>query len=261
MFRLEVPGKRPHAMNDTIQVFPTADALAHGAAEKIVSVMGSALLESGPASFVFSGGNTPQSVYELLASDRYAKRVDWSRVHFFWGDERCVPPTHPDSNYHMVQQAFLRHLPIAPQHVHRIRGEVHPADAAGIYETELFTALGSARPAVPRLTMVLLGLGIDGHTASLFPGTPVLHEKDRLIAEVFVERMGAWRITMTYPLLNNARTVLFLVSGQNKAAILNTVHTDPGAQLPACRIAPHSGELLWYADRDAASHLSTTELP
>ena len=162
----------------------------------------------------------------------------------------------------MAFQALLRRVPLPPGHIHRIRGELAPAEAARAYERELREAPGSAHAGgVPRPALVLLGLGEDGHTASLFPGTPVLGERTRLAAEVFVPRLGAWRVTLTFPVLNNARTVLFLVSGASKAAMLRTVLRGPSPEFPASCVAPREGELLWYADRDAASLLSPTEKP
>ncbi len=244
-----------------LEVFPTAAALARGAAERVAVVLDGALQAGGNASLALSGGSTPRSLYELLSEPPCRDRIDWTRLHIFWGDERCVPPESAESNYRMAQQTLLRHVKTPPHHVHRMRGELPPAGAARAYELELRSALGAGPDEIPRLSLVLLGLGEDGHTASLFPNTPVLDERRRLIAEVFVERLAASRITMTFPLLNNARTVMFLVSGGSKAAILRSVLQEHRPALPATGVSPQAGELFWYLDRDAASHLTEREIP
>lgn len=242
-------------------VFPTAAALARGAAERVALVLGGALQAGGNASLALSGGSTPRSLYEILSALPCRDRIDWTRLHIFWGDERCVPPESPESNYRMAQQALLRHVKIPLHQVHRMRGELPPTDAARAYEQELRSAFSAGPDEIPRLSLVLLGLGEDGHTASLFPNTPVLDERRRLIADVFVERLAASRITMTFPLLNNARTLMFLVSGGSKAAILKSVLQERRPALPATGVSPLAGELSWYIDRDAASHLTEPEIP
>jgi 6-phosphogluconolactonase len=255
------PGGKEDAVNRGLKVFPTSAALARGSAERIAAALEEAVVAHGGASMALSGGSTPRTVYEMLSGPPYRNRIDWSRLHLFWGDERCVPPGSSESNFRMAEQALLRHVPVPPHHVHRIHGELSPAEAARAYERELLAAFGMRRGTVPRLSLVLLGLGEDGHTASLFPGTSVLDEQRRLVADVFVQLLGAHRITMTFPLLNNARTLLFLVSGGSKAAVLRSVLREPRPDLPAAGVAPTDGHLLWYADRDAASHIIDPETP
>jgi len=242
-----------------VQVFPTPAALSYGAAEKISSVLSAAHMRGGVVSLVLSGGSTPRVVYELLASQGYQKRIDWSRLHVFWGDERCVAPESPESNYRMAHQALLREVPIPPHHIHRIRGELPPAEASRAYEVELHNVYGMAPGGIPHLTLVLLGIGEDGHTASLFPGSTAIGETQRLVAETFVQRLTTWRVTMTFPLLNQAELILFLVTGPTKAAIIRSVYRDERPDLPAARIARRRGETLWYIDRDAATLLNDSE--
>lgn len=242
-----------------IQEFPTPAALSYGAAEKISSVLSAAHMRGGVVSLVLSGGSTPRVVYELLASPAYRKKIDWAHLHLFWGDERCVPPESPESNYRMAHQALLRDVPIPPHHVHRVRGELPPAEAARAYELELRNVYGMAGGGTPHLTIVLLGIGEDGHTASLFPGSSAVGETKRLVAETFVQRLTTWRVTMTFPLLNEADVMLFLVTGPAKAAIVRSVLRDERSDLPAARIVRRAGETFWYMDRDAATLLHDQE--
>ncbi len=242
-----------------IQVFPTAAALSVGAAEKIATALSAAHVLGGVVSLVLSGGSTPRGVYETLATAAYQKRIDWARLHIFWGDERCVPPDSPESNFRMANQAFLHKVPLPAHHIHRIRGELPPAEAARAYEMELRNVFGIAKKETPRLSLVLLGIGEDGHTASLFPGTPALDEERRLMTEVHVERLNAWRVSMTIPLLARAGTILFLVSGPAKASIVSSVLRKAGAEFPAAHVAQRAGNVQWYLDRDAASILEDSE--
>jgi 6-phosphogluconolactonase len=237
-------------MRGTLQVFPTPGALAVGAAEFISITLARSLAVQPVTSLVLSGGGTPRSAFEVLAGETYQRRIDWKRVHVFWGDERCVPPTSAESNFHMAHQSLLRRVPIPAGHIHRIHGDIAPHEAAAAYEAEIRSVFSSP---VPSFTLVLLGLGDDGHTASLFPASPVLNETRRLVADVPGEHLGTRRVTMTYPLLNNAQSILFLVSGASKAQIVSTVISGERQDLPASRIAPVSGALQWYADRDAVS--------
>lgn len=248
-------------MHGKIEVFPSPAALAYGAAELIATTLHAAQLADGIASFALSGGTTPTSVYSLLATPQYRQRLDWSRVHIFWGDERCVPPTSVDSNFRMAQQTLL-HAGIVPrQHIHRIHGEFAPGEAAEAYEREIRSVFGVASPAIPLFTLILLGLGEDGHTASLFPGSALLAETQRLAAEAYVEQQHMWRVSMTFPLLNHARAILFLVSGTTKASALRQAVGEEGSDVPARRIVPAAGTMHWYVDRDAASQLHSTETP
>ena len=244
-----------------IHVFPTTAALSYGAAEKIVAALSTAHAGGGVVSLALSGGSTPRGVYEILASAAYRKRIDWSRLHVLWGDERCVPPEAAESNYRMAHQALLRDVPIPAHHIHRIRGELPPAEAARAYEIELRNVFGIAGEEIPRVALVLLGMGEDGHTASLFPGSTALNEKRRLVTEVYAERLNAWRVTVTFPLLAKAGAILFLVSGTAKASMVHAVLHDEGAEFPAARVARMKGDVQWYLDRDAASLFDDLEQP
>ncbi len=246
-------------MTRVLKVFPSAAGLARGAANQIVDILRNARPAGAPASFFLSGGSTPRAVYELLADREFRGQIEWPRLHLFWGDERCVPPASAESNYRMAREALLEAVPLPAENIHRIYGELPPARAAIAYEDELRAVFGTEHGAIPRPDLVLLGLGEDGHTASLFPGTAALEEDRRLAVDVYVDRLSSSRVTLTFPVLNNARTVLFLVTGASKAAALAAVLRNPASGLPASRVVPHNGDLLWYVDHDAATHLSLTE--
>jgi 6-phosphogluconolactonase len=198
-----------------------------------------------------SGGSTPKALYELLASDGFRERFPWQRVSWYWGDERFVPHDDPDSNYRMAREAMLDKVPVPPENVHPVPTDGDPAEAAQRYERTLQEAYGAATfdPARPLFDITLLGLGPDGHTASLLPGEPVLEERKRWVAEVAHGRPEI-RITMTYPAIESSRQVAFLVAGAEKAPILRAIRAG-GSRVPAARVRPH-GELIWFADKDAA---------
>lgn len=237
-----------------IEIFSDAEALMRSAAELFVEQAQRALPVRGRFCVALSGGNTPKRAYELLAGVPYRSSIDWSRVHVFWGDERCVPPDDARSNYRMTRAALLDHVPIPVGNLHRIRGELPPADAAREYEGSLDQFFGSG-PA--RFDLVFLGLGTDGHTASLFPRTQVLHERARRAAEVYVAELDMWRVTLTEPVLNAAAVVAFLVSGSDKSDVLREVVFGPREpeRLPAQLVQPTPGETRWLVDRAAASRL------
>jgi 6-phosphogluconolactonase len=209
-----------------------------------------------------SGGSTPRSLYTLLASDRFRDRIPWSKVHLFWGDERCVPPDHPDSNYRMAKEALLSKVPVPSENIHRMPAEQNDPERAAIeYEQAIREFFKLARAEWPRFDLILLGLGEDGHTASLFPGTTVLHEQTRLVAAPYVEKLHAHRLTLTPPVLNHAAHVIFLVSGKAKAGILRDIlegEYQPD-QRPAQLIRPEQGNLIWITDRAAASTLAMSK--
>jgi 6-phosphogluconolactonase len=244
----------------TLVVARDASDLARRGADVVASVAGKALEDRGRFSIALAGGATPRALYEVLAADAggTARRIDWSRAHVFWGDERCVPPEHPDSNYRMAREALLDRVPIPAAQVHRMRGEdPDPDRAAALYESELRTALGAAAPEIPRLDLVLLGLGPDAHTASLFPGSAFLSGMAPLVAAPYVEKLAAHRITLTPPVLNAASQVVFLVSGSAKASPLRDVlegEVRPELR-PAQCVRPSPGALLWLVDAEAASRL------
>jgi 6-phosphogluconolactonase len=243
-----------------IRILTTPQELFAAAAEEIVRTATSAVSERGRFTIALSGGSTPRNLYNLLATNARTS-LPCDRMFFFWGDERHVPPTDPESNYRMVEEAMLSKLPVPPANVFRFRAENPDASAAAEeYEKTLrkFFQVGSTE--VPRFDLILLGLGPDGHTASLFPGTSALQEKNRLVVANWVEKLKTNRLSFTLPVLNAGRCVMFLVSGTDKAPVLRTVLEDKAAagdQYPAKLVQPTDGRLIWLLDRAAASALST----
>ena len=237
-----------------IKTVPDAQTLARAAAEHIVECAQEAIADHGHVAVTLAGGSTPRLAYETLATVEFAPRVHWEKVHVFWGDERCVAPNHDDSNYRMAFSVLLRHSPIPVKQIHRMEGELDPKEAAQAYEDQLRSFFGSK---VPRFDLVLLGLGEDGHTASLFPGSKALEEKKHWVAANYVRRLSAWRLTLTAPLINQAANVAFLVSGENKAEVLRRVLAGryTPEEIPAQMIRPERGQLRWLVDAAAAALL------
>lgn len=236
----------PFSFSFKIQLFKDLTALSNGAADYI-----SGLLGLDPFHLVLSGGSTPKALYRILTE----REQDWGNVHFFWGDERCVPPDGPDSNFRMARETLLDKIFVEPDHIHRMKGEMDPAIAAREYESELRRIFRGN--AIPSFDLVLMGMGEDGHTASLFPGTTALKVQDRLVVDNYVEKLQATRLTMTFPLFNQAKRIVFLISGANKAFGLQQVlegEFDP-LKYPSQRIKPVGGELLFFVDEAAASML------
>jgi 6-phosphogluconolactonase len=229
-----------------VRVFRDLDELSRAAADFFCEVATKAA-RAGDAFVALSGGSTPQRLYETLTTQEYHNRVPWMKTQLFWSDERCVPPDHPDSNYRMASEA-LAGLPISPLNVHRMRGEDDPEQAAREYEAEMRETFKVLPSELPRFDLLLLGLGEDGHTASLFPGTPVLEDETHLAASVYVEKLKSHRLTMTFPVINNAANVAFLVSGEKKKEIFRRLMEDEAAQLPAQKVRPTNGKLVWFAD-------------
>ena len=232
-----------------MEVLADPRALAQRAAEWMTAT---ALAAKGPCRVSLSGGSTPKALYELLASDQFRGRFPWSQVSWYWGDERFVPPDHPESNYRMAREAMLAKAPVAPENVHRVPSDGDPEDAARRYERTLQQTYGMAKldPSRPLFHIMLLGLGADGHTASLLPGDAALDERERWVVAVAHGRPEV-RITLTLPAIESSRHVAFLVEGKSKAPILATIRAG-GSQLPAARVRP-VGELLWFVDRAAAA--------
>lgn len=233
-----------------IHVFPDAAALAEAAAQRFVALATAAVATRGRFTAALSGGTTPGALYRLLAAEPFRARVPWAHLHLFWADERCVPPDDPGSNYHLVAETLLAGAPIPPENVHRMRGEWEPERAARDYERALRAFFGGE---APRLDLVILGLGKDGHTASLFPGATTLAETARWVVPAVAEyeNRPAWRITLTLPALNAARNVIFLVRGAEKAAIVRVALGDAAARLPAQRVCPVAGQVTWLLDAAA----------
>ncbi len=231
-----------------IETLPDPAALAHHVAEWMTSA---ALATKGPFRVSLSGGSTPKALYTLLASDAFRDRFPWSRVSWYWGDERFVPYDHPESNYRMTREAMLSKAPVPSANVHPVPADGTAEEAASRYERTLQEAYGTTvlDQSKPLFDITLLGLGPDGHTASLLPGEPVLEERKHWVAAVSHGRPEV-RITMTYPAINSSRHVAFLVSGKEKAAIFKTIRNG-GSDVPAARVKP-VGELIWFVDRTAA---------
>jgi 6-phosphogluconolactonase len=268
-----------------IQTFPTSEALADAVARHIVACAAEAIAANGRFTLALSGGSTPQAAYRRLAKTRLMRAGFWRLSHILWGDERCVPPDDPRSNYRMAREALLDSVPIPAEQIHRIKGEIDPERAAAEYEQTLRSLLtchperseGSARgragdssdpslalrmtPAALRMTasldLVLLGLGEDGHTASLFPGQPAVRETERWVLAVPAPTGDMWRVTLTPAILNQAKHVTFVVSGASKSQPLAQVIRGPFDPdlLPAQAIRPHEGRLTWMVDEAAAARL------
>jgi 6-phosphogluconolactonase len=240
-------------ISDRFEILPDQMALARRVAEWMTSA---ALAAKGTFRVSLSGGSTPKTLYQLLASDEFSSRFPWQRVFWYWGDERFVPHDHPDSNYRMVREAMLTKAPVPPENVYPVPTDGNPQDAASRYERILQEAYGGITldPARPLFDVTLLGLGADGHTASLLPGEPVLEERRRWVAAVSQGRPEV-RITMTYPVIDSSRRAAFLVTGREKAAILRAIRAG-GSEVPASRVRP-VGELIWFVDQAAASEERT----
>jgi 6-phosphogluconolactonase len=231
------------------------EALSNAAAGIFVQRAREAVQQKGWFGVVLSGGHTPQRTYELLAEPPYRDHVSWGQVHVFWGDERCVPHADPRSNIRMARQALLDQVPIPASQIHPITCGQAPEEGAKDYEAAIREFFGN-RP--PRFDLIFLGLGENGHTASLFPESPVLQEQMRWVAEVYVAEQDLYRVTLTAPFINQAAVVAFLVSGSNKANVLKEVLEGPAdpAHLPAQLIQPVNGELHWLVDQEAAAMLT-----
>jgi 6-phosphogluconolactonase len=246
--------------NQKIEIVTDLEAMCRAAAETLLQHIGKTLQTQDVYSIALSGGSTPRRLYALLVDDTELDcQIPWERIHFFWGDERHVVPDHPDSNYRMAFEAMLSHAPIPPANIHRIRAENPDADsAAEDYAHEIRRFFDIAGAEVPHFNCVLLGMGSDGHTASLFPDSPALSEKKRLVVANRVEKFDSFRITLTLPVLNSADLILFLVSGAEKANALKTVLEGAAApgHYPARLIQPSRGELIWFLDRSAARGLT-----
>lgn len=238
-----------------IRILPDQPALAETAARHIVESARTAIDSRGRFSLALSGGSTPRPVHQRLTEPPFNTAIDWSRVYIFFGDERCVPPDDPRSNYRMARDTLLDLLPIPPDNVHRMRGELDPQVAADDYAAELTRFFGGE---ALRLDLVLLGMGDNGHTASLFPGLTAVRETQRPVVAEYVPEVQMWRITLTPMVLNLAREAVFLVAGEDKADMLRRVLEEPynPVALPAQVVRPLEGDVVWLVDAAAARHLS-----
>lgn len=242
-----------------VRVLPDAPALARAAADEFIRAAWEAISARGRFTVALSGGSTPKAMFTLLASDHAAGTsvLPWDKIQIFFGDERHVPPDHADSNFRMASENLLSKVPIPAANVHRIEGERDAADAAARYEAKLRDVLSAKAGAAPRFDLVMLGMGTDGHTASLFPRSSALKETLALVRATWVEKFHSHRITFTFPLINAAARVMFAAGGADKTAMLRHVlRGDPsGETYPAQQIRPANGCLVWLVDEAAAGAL------
>jgi 6-phosphogluconolactonase len=245
------------ASQPQVRVFGSPAELSRAAAQEFCDIGLHAIQERGRFTVALSGGSTPRALHAELVNN-FSKVLSWKDVFFFWGDERHVPPDFPESNFRMANETLLSKLPIPHDHIFRMPGELPDANqGAALYEEKLRELFRVAPGEFPRLDFILLGMGPDGHTASLFPGTKALEEKDRLVVGNWVEQHSTYRITLTFPVLNHATNVMFMISGSGeKPGMVRKVLRDPTANLPCQRVQPLDGELMWYLDQQAASKLA-----
>jgi 6-phosphogluconolactonase len=238
-----------------VLVLPDASVLANAAAGEFTRA---ASASKGPFRVALSGGTTPKIFYGLLADEKkpFRGRIPWERIQFFWSDERCVPPDHPDSNYRMAYEAMLSRVPVPKSNIHRVAGELPDSEqAASRYEEEIRREF-SMMEGIPRFDWIFLGMGADGHTGSLFPGTTAVGESQKLVTSVWVEEKKTHRVTFTLPLLNASKNVAFVVSGPDKAETARKVLNEaPSAAHPSSLVQPSNGNLIWLLDQPAAGRL------
>jgi 6-phosphogluconolactonase len=244
-------------------VEPDSAALANRAAQHFAEMTWETVASRGRARIAVSGGSTPQKAFTLLADPTlgYRARMPWDKLDLFWVDERAVAPDAAESNYRMTREALLDHVPLKPSQIHRMQGELEPEVAAARYESELRNTFRLEGAESPRFDLIALGMGDDGHTASLFPHTEALHELGRLVAANHVPQKDSWRITLTWPVINHASSVFFLIGGADKAEVLKEVLLGPHdpERLPSQLIWPSSGILTLILDKDAAALLPATD--
>ena len=243
-----------------LSIVANATALAQAAADYFVQAAQANIAEHGRFTVALAGGSTPKAMFALLATNPCREAVAWEKTFIFWGDERCVPPDHPESNYRMTQEALLSHVPLPAQNVFRMHGEMEPAQAAREYTEQLKQFFQT--DTLPRFDLVWLGMGADGHTASLFPSTTALSAStDSIVVENYVAKLQAFRLTLTAATINQARAVVFLIGGADKAATLKAVlQGDYQPELyPSQLIQPLSGSLRWIVDEAAAAQISSAK--
>lgn len=239
-----------------LRIHADASSLIEAVARRWVEVANDAISARGKFHVALSGGSTPRSLYRLLALPRFADHIPWDRIHIYFGDERRVPPDHTDSNFRMVKDSLLDHVAIPLAQVHRMKGELDdPHAAANIYTQELTSNLPLSAQGVVQFDLLLLGVGSDGHIASLFPATPVLYERARLVEAVYVEKLDSWRISVTLPVIDHARHVMILVSGAAKAPVMHDVFTTQRTPPYPVQLINPQGNLEWHLDQAAAADL------
>jgi 6-phosphogluconolactonase len=245
-----------------IRTFPNLEELSRAAAARFTELACQRALEKRIFSVALSGGKTPQTFLRLLASTEFSARTPWENTHIFQVDERSVPPDHSESNYRMIRESLLTAVPAAAAHFHRMKAEQRDRDAASKeYAAELGNTMMPAEGQAPRFDLIFLGMGPDGHTASLFPGSKAIAERSRWVCPNYVEKLQAHRLTLTFPVLNAASEVLFVVSGADKAEALHQVIAGPRNldHYPAQGVHPHEGKVTWFVDDAAARLLDTAQ--
>ncbi|MBI5074354.1 MAG: 6-phosphogluconolactonase [Nitrospirae bacterium] len=241
------------SLKDDIRILPDPESLAHAAATIFADAAKQAIAAHDRFSVALSGGSTPRQLFRILGSD-YRNSIRWDSVHLFWTDERAVPPQHEQSNYRLAHDELISKVAIPYNNIHRIQGELAPSGAAKEYEKELRHHFGDHD--IPVFDLILLGLGQDGHTASLFPESEALLEKDHLVAPSYSKSADNWRVTLTLPVLNNAANIVFLIAGKSKVSIINEIFSRGRGHLyPAGQINPAKGHITWLLDRESASEL------
>ena len=256
---METPVRLEAKAKVQVQVFSDLEEISHKAAEVFINISRSCIASQQKFSAAISGGSTSRRLYTLLSSDQYRNEVHWPSVHFFWTDERCVPKEHEESNFKTAFDALLSKIPIRDENIHRIRGEEDPDKGARDYEEDVRKFFGMS--GLPMFDLVILGMGEDGHTASLFPGSNLLKERIRLAAPAYLERPNRNRITLTLPVLNSATQILFLVAGHSKADVVYEIlgHGRNKERYPAGLISPVHGSITWLIDQEAAEKLGEIE--
>ncbi len=244
-------------------VEPDSAALARRTAQQFVEVAEQTATRQGRVRIAISGGSTPKAAFQLLADpgQPWLKRMPWDKLELYWVDERTVPPDHPESNFRMTREALLDHVPLKPDQVHRMEGELEPEVAAARYESLLRNNFRLEGAETPRFDLISLGMGDDGHTASIFPHTEAIHTLGRLVTANQVPQKDTWRITLTWPVINQGISVFFLIGGKNKAELVQEVFMGPRdpERLPSQLIWPASGILTLILDKDAAALLPATD--
>jgi len=239
-------------MSPEIKIVADLPTLYRAGADEFIRCAREAVAAHGRFAIALSGGSTPKGVYSLLAE---ANDLPWDKIHFFFGDERDVPPTDPESNYRMANESLLSRVPVPPGNVHRIAAEMGARLAVLQYQSELYAFFNLASSQWPRFDLIMLGMGPDGHTASLFPGSAALNETEFWVTDNWVEKFKTYRITLTFPVINHAAEVMFLVAGQDKSQVLKEVLQGKAEAYPCQRVKPLNGRLLWLVDKAAGSLL------
>lgn len=235
-----------------VKIFEDAEKLNTAAADFFVESAKKILSKQKNFSVALSGGSTPKSLYQLLASEQYKNKIEWQKVLMFFGDERCVSPENEQSNFRMANETLLSKITIPKENIFRLRGEIEPQKSAAEYEKKIKQTLGEN----PCFDLILLGLGDDAHTASLFPETDALDEISKLVIANFVAKFSAFRLTFTFPLINSAANILFLATGEKKSFAVKNVLTEKSEKFPASLVNPQEGKCFWFLDKPAASLIS-----